>query len=131
MTVTATLSQLAAVLSASIVNIPSSSLSQVIVGIQTDTRVLQPGEIFLALGGEKFDGHQFVEMAIARGAIAAIVDYTYNYPNLPVIKVLNTLNAYQELAKWWRGQFEIPVIGVTGSVGKTTTKELIASGILS
>ncbi|NLQ07298.1 UDP-N-acetylmuramoyl-tripeptide--D-alanyl-D-alanine ligase, partial [Cylindrospermopsis raciborskii LB2897] len=127
MTVTATLSQLAAVLSASLVNIPSSSLSQVIVGIQTDTRVLQPGEIFLALGGEKFDGHQFVEMAIARGAVAAIVDYTYNYPNLPVIKVLNTLNAYQELAKWWRGQFEIPVIGVTGSVGKTTTKELIAS----
>ncbi|MFL0606075.1 UDP-N-acetylmuramoyl-tripeptide--D-alanyl-D-alanine ligase [Cylindrospermopsis raciborskii] len=127
MTVTATLSQLAAVLSASLVNIPSSSLSQIIVGIQTDTRVLQPGEVFLALGGEKFDGHQFVEMAIARGAVAAIVDYTYNYHNLPVIKVSNTLNAYQELAKWWRGQFGIPVIGVTGSVGKTTTKELIAA----
>jgi UDP-N-acetylmuramoyl-tripeptide--D-alanyl-D-alanine ligase len=127
MTVTATLSQLAAALSASLVNIPSSSLSQVIVGIQTDTRVLQPGEIFLALGGEKFDGHQFVEMAITRGAVAAIVDYTYNYPDLPVIKVSNTLNAYQELAKWWRGQFGIPVIGVTGSVGKTTTKELIAA----
>ncbi|WP_435184664.1 UDP-N-acetylmuramoyl-tripeptide--D-alanyl-D-alanine ligase [Cylindrospermopsis raciborskii G7] len=127
MTVTATLSQLAAVLSASLVNIPSSSLSQIIVGIQTDTRVLQPGEVFLALGGEKFDGHQFVEMAIARGAVAAIVDYTYNYPDLPVIKVSNTLNAYQELAKWWRGQFGIPVIGVTGSVGKTTTKELIAA----
>lgn len=95
-------------------------------GITTDSRSLQPGDIFVALRGEQFDGHQFVEAALQNGAIAALVDRSVG-PDLPLIVVKDTLQAYQAIARWWRDQFQIPVIAVTGSVGKTTTKELIAA----
>jgi UDP-N-acetylmuramoyl-tripeptide--D-alanyl-D-alanine ligase len=83
--------------------------------------------VFLALRGEKFDGHDFVPTAIAQGAIVAIVDHHYENPGFPVLRVKDTLKAYQQIAKWWRESFAIPVIGITGSVGKTTTKELISA----
>ncbi|MBD2666283.1 UDP-N-acetylmuramoyl-tripeptide--D-alanyl-D-alanine ligase [Richelia sinica FACHB-800] len=127
MSVSTTLSQLVDVLGAQPVNLSASALVQVGTGIQTDTRMLQPGEVFLALRGEKFDGHDFVETAIAKGAIAAIVDFDYENPGFPVLQVPHTLKAYQQIARWWRDRLTIPVIGVTGSVGKTTTKELIAA----
>jgi UDP-N-acetylmuramoyl-tripeptide--D-alanyl-D-alanine ligase len=127
MPVSATLSQLVEVLQASCVSLSASALAQKVTGIQTDTRILQPGEVFLALRGEKFDGHEFIGMAIAKGAIAAIVDFTYKNTDFPVLQVTDTLKAYQQLGRWWRDSFSIPVIGVTGSVGKTTTKELIAA----
>jgi UDP-N-acetylmuramoyl-tripeptide--D-alanyl-D-alanine ligase len=122
-----TLNQLIEALLANPVNLSEAALAQVSSGIQTDTRMLKPGEVFLAFRGEKFDGHEFVPTAINNGAIAAIVDYDYENPGLPVIQVKNTLEAYQKLGRWWRDRFDIPMIGVTGSVGKTTTKELIAA----
>lgn len=94
--------------------------------IHTDTRTIRPGDVFLAFRGETFDGHQFVERAIAAGAIAAIV--SKEIPGAgPQLVVTDTLDAYQKLGQWWRQQFEIPIIAITGSVGKTTTKELIAA----
>ncbi|MEM7581092.1 MAG: UDP-N-acetylmuramoyl-tripeptide--D-alanyl-D-alanine ligase [Mastigocoleus sp.] len=127
MSLSAKLSQLVELLNAKPINLPFSALEQNITSIQTDSRKLKPGEIFLAFRGEKFDGHAFVEGAIAGGAIAGIVDNQYQSSNLPLLQVENTLKAYQQIGRWWRDRFNIPVIGVTGSVGKTTTKELISA----
>ncbi|MBE9050826.1 UDP-N-acetylmuramoyl-tripeptide--D-alanyl-D-alanine ligase [Nostocales cyanobacterium LEGE 11386] len=127
MSCSATLTQLIEVLAAQPVNLSEAGLTQVGSAIQTDTRILKPGEVFLALRGENFDGHEFVPKAIASGAIAAIVDDAYENPGLPVLRVRNTLEAYQKIGRWWRDRWHIPVIGITGSVGKTTTKELIAA----
>jgi UDP-N-acetylmuramoyl-tripeptide--D-alanyl-D-alanine ligase len=97
-------------------------------GITTDTRHLQSGEIFLALAGEKFDGHNFVTNAIAQGAIAIIVNRPISLTSaIPQFIVRDTLKAYQQIAQWWRDRFTIPIMGITGSVGKTSTKELIAA----
>ena len=101
--------------------------------ISTDSRAIAEGDLFIALRGEQFDGHQFVEEAISQGATAVIVaaDYPLDRAHpIPHFAVKNTLRAYQQLAHWWRKQLNLPIIAVTGSVGKTTTKELIA-GVLS
>lgn len=96
-------------------------------GVSTDSRTVGPGNLFVALQGERFDGHQFVDTAMQQGAVAAIVERPVGDVTLPLLQVPDTLVAYQTLARWWRQQFSIPVIAVTGSVGKTTTKELIAA----
>ncbi len=126
MTFQAPLNQLIELLQATPLHLPDGST--LASGISTDTRALQPGQLFLALRGEHFDGHRFIEQAIALGAVAAIVD-TPHPQNLPQILVPDTLQAYQTLGRWWREQFAIPVIAITGSVGKTTTKELIAAAL--
>ena len=123
----ATLSQLVEVLSAEPVNLSEAALALLGSGIQTDTRAIKPGEVFVALRGEKFDGHEFVSMAFEKGAMAAIVDFQYQNSGFPILQVNDTLEAYQKIGRWWRDRFHIPVIGVTGSVGKTTTKEIIAA----
>ena len=122
----ATLNQLAELLVIAPLNISDAALALQATGITTDSRSLKPGEVFVALRGEKFDGHDFVQVAQARGAIAAITDRPLPVP-VPQFQVEDTLQAYQKIARWWRDQFPIPVIAVTGSVGKTTTKELIAA----
>ncbi len=123
----ATLTQLIDILGATAENLTEQALTQTAIGITTDSRNLKPGEVFLGLRGEKFDGHEFVNQALEQGAIAAIVDFQFQASDLPVLKVKDTLEAYQAIAHWWRNQFKIPVIAITGSVGKTTTKELIAA----
>lgn len=141
-----TLAQLVQILDATPLNLSDSTLELSATAITTDTRTLQSGEVFLALRGETFDGHDFVADAIAQGSLAAIVDTNFSpsgvnselssaalseaktqSSKLPLLQVQNTLLAYQSIAHWWRTQFSIPVIAVTGSVGKTTTKELVAA----
>jgi UDP-N-acetylmuramoyl-tripeptide--D-alanyl-D-alanine ligase len=98
------------------------------VRVTTDTRGLAPGDLFVALRGERFDGHDFVEAAVASGAAAALVERD-RAPDLPgnLIAVDAPLPALGALAAFWRRRFDIPVGVVTGSNGKTTTKEMIAS----
>lgn len=124
-----TIDQLISLLEANTVHLPADFRGKKGIGICTDTRTLQPGELFLAFRGTQFDGHQFVPIAHKKGAIAAIVDRDYDSldETMPLLVVSDTLKAYQKIAHWWRQQFAIPTIGVTGSVGKTTTKELIAA----
>ena len=93
--------------------------------IKTDTRKLNKGDIFFALSGPNFNGNQFAEKALEIGASYAIVDEDLNVESEKIIKVTNTLEALQQLAKHHREQLNIPVIAITGSNGKTTTKELV------
>jgi UDP-N-acetylmuramoyl-tripeptide--D-alanyl-D-alanine ligase len=96
-------------------------------GYSIDSRTLQPGNLFFAIKGPRFDGHDFVPEVLAKGAAAVVVDRTYSQ-TLPgaMIKVDSTLSALQGLARAVRRRWGRPIIGVTGSAGKTTTKEMIA-----
>ena len=97
-------------------------------GVSTDSRSIARGELFVALRGERFDGHEFLTAAAARGAAAAMVDRDYRGPfPLPVIIVADTKRALGELARHWRRRFSPVLIAVTGSNGKTTVKEMIAA----
>ncbi len=90
-----------------------ASESRVFKNISTDTRTIKPGDLFIPIKGPNFDGHDFISEAIRKGAA--------------VLEVKDGLKALQDLAAYHRKKFKIPVIGVTGSVGKTTTKDMIAS----
>jgi len=99
-----------------------------------DTRTIQKGDIYIGIKGETFDGSKFWEQAFDNGADAVIVEniefqskQLEKYSNKTIIKVENTLNALYEIAKYKRSLYNIPVIAVTGSVGKTSTKDVIAS----
>ncbi len=110
-----------------------------------DSREAQPGSIFFAFPGEHVDGHAYVNDALARGSVAAVVQNDVSVPEavdildlrvqdsgprpvrIPVVvRVSNVLEAMQDAARWWRQQLAVRIIGVTGSVGKTTTKEVAA-----
>jgi len=107
-------------------------------GISLDTRSLQPGDLFLALQGDRFNGHDFVPTAFSRGAVGAIVLDSYDVSGISlkrgskraqpfILGVRDPLYVYQQLAAHHRSRFHIPVVAVTGSNGKTTTKEMVAS----
>jgi UDP-N-acetylmuramoyl-tripeptide--D-alanyl-D-alanine ligase len=98
--------------------------------VSTDTRTLAPGQLFFALQGENFDATAFIEEAGRRGAAGAVV--ARRQPSeLPQVEVPDTLEALGLFAKDWRARFAIPVIAVTGSNGKTTVKEMVASILLA
>ncbi len=94
--------------------------------VVTDTRALRAGDLFVALQGERFDGHDFVRAASELGAAGSLVAHRVDGAESQVIAG-DTLLALQNYAKSWRADFDLPVIGVTGSSGKTTTKQLLAA----
>jgi UDP-N-acetylmuramoyl-tripeptide--D-alanyl-D-alanine ligase len=95
-------------------------------GCSTDSRNAGPGELFIAIKGERFDGHDFLESARQRGAVAAMVTKS-DQQGLPTLVVRDTRRAMGTLAGVWRSGFAIPLIAVTGSNGKTTVKEMLVS----
>ena len=101
---------------------------EIVKSVSTDTRKIEEGALFIALSGERFDGHKFVKDAIDGGAVCAVVNKSAgDFGNLPVIEVEDTHKALRDLAEGYRMKFNIPVVGITGSVGKTSTKEMIGS----
>ncbi|TAM10253.1 MAG: UDP-N-acetylmuramoyl-tripeptide--D-alanyl-D-alanine ligase [Nevskiaceae bacterium] len=95
--------------------------------VTTDTRALQPGDLYVALIGERFDGHDFAAQAQQAGAVGAVVAHAVDGVALPQVVVGDTLAALQRFAASWRAGFAIPLVGITGSVGKTTTRTLTAA----
>ncbi len=95
--------------------------------VHTDTRTLQTGDLFVALKGERFDAHAFLAQAKAQGASALVAQQGFDAAGLPGLEVQDTLQALGELAAAWRAQFTLPLIAVTGSNGKTTVTQMIAS----
>ena len=100
----------------------------VVRGVSTDTRHIEAGQLFVALRGERFDAHDFLMPAVEAGAAALLVHEAARLPDgVPAVVVDDTRLALGRLAAAWRARFDLPVIAVTGSNGKTTTKEMIAS----
>lgn len=99
--------------------------------VQTDTRKLKKNDLYFALKGENFDGNKFAKQALQLGASYAIIDDDQYYVDEKTILVPNVLECLQALAKYHRQQFEIPFIAITGSNGKTTTKELLLATLSS
>lgn len=98
--------------------------------VVTDSRQVEPGSLFVAIKGERTDGHDYLRDVFLRGASAALVDHIPEDIKGPCIVVPDTVKALQDIAEWYRRTFDVKVIGITGSVGKTSTKEVIA-GTLS
>ncbi|MEX5218187.1 MAG: UDP-N-acetylmuramoyl-tripeptide--D-alanyl-D-alanine ligase [Nitrospira sp.] len=114
---------------------PAPSLKRKVRRVVSDSRLVRTGDLFVAFAGDRFDGHAFVETVLAKGAAGVIVQEDYQLPSLPkkrmgepvLIGVKDTLVAYQQLAAHHRSRFAIPVVAITGSNGKTTTKEMVAA----
>ncbi|CAJ50493.1 bifunctional UDP-N-acetylmuramoyl-L-alanyl-D-glutamate--2,6-diaminopimelate ligase MurE/UDP-N-acetylmuramoyl-tripeptide--D-alanyl-D-alanine ligase MurF [Bordetella avium] len=98
-----------------------------VAGVSTDTRSVAADEIFVAISGENFDGHRYLAQAQAAGACAAVVAHRVSDSSLPQLVLGETRHALGRLATAWRARFSLPVIAVTGSNGKTTTKEMISA----
>ncbi len=116
----------------------AGSSTQSFTAISIDSRTAKPGNLFAAFRGEQQDGHEYVADALQRGAVGAIVDHTVTSETWSasraagpsIVMCPNTGKALEDLARFWRRKHDVTVIGVTGSVGKTTTKEIIA-GLLA
>ncbi|MAF03011.1 UDP-N-acetylmuramoyl-tripeptide--D-alanyl-D-alanine ligase [Herbaspirillum sp.] len=108
-----------------VVNAPAGVLE--LNDVVTDSRAVKPGNVFVALRGERFDAHDFLDAVVAQGAAAVVVDRVPPGLSVPAIVVPDTRAALGQIAHGWRVQRQIPVIGVTGSNGKTTVKEMIAA----
>lgn len=96
-------------------------------GISTDSRTVRPGDLYIALRGDRFDGHAFIDAAIDVGAAAVLTEAFPEHVRVPTLWVPDTRRALGVLAGGWRRRFECPLIAVTGSNGKTTAKEMIAA----
>ncbi len=106
-----------------------TALDQEIGGVETDSRTIHAGSLFVPIIGEKFDGHAYIGAALEGGALACFTqrDRESYLPDKCYIKVENTQRALRQLARHYKRKFRIPVVAVTGSVGKTTTKDMVAA----
>jgi UDP-N-acetylmuramoyl-tripeptide--D-alanyl-D-alanine ligase len=116
------LSEAAAMLGA-----PFSGMDAEMLRVSTDSRTIQPGDLFIALRGEKFDGGSFAVQALKQGAAGVVLEHAQAPEIKDAIRVENTRLALGKLAAAWRARFSLPVVAITGSNGKTTVKDMLAS----
>ena len=112
-------------------SITKSKLHRPVTGLSTDSREIREGDLYIAINGDKVNGHQFLNEVRQAGAVAALVCDVDKNVDIQQIKVQNTLKSISEIANKWRMKFGIPVIGITGSNGKTSTKELLSHVLAS
>jgi len=106
----------------------SGSLETIFKGLSTDSRKINEGDIFIPIVGSNFDGHDFIDAALKEGALGTVTDRDIAVSgDKAVIKVENTTKALGDIAAYYRRKFRIPFVGITGSVGKTSTKDMISS----
>lgn len=114
-------------------NLLQGNIEHIPSGFSIDTRTLEPGEVFVALKGERTDGHNYLRAAAERGASGAFVSYPPSGEGIPegfvIIQMADPMKALQDTAAYYRRKLSVRIVGVTGSSGKTTTKDLIA-GVL-
>lgn len=106
---------------------PGNEADREVTAVVTDSRKITDGCLFAAIKGERADGHDFIEQAYKDGALCVISEKTLNNCERPYIKVASTIGALQKLAEFYRKGLNVKVVGITGSVGKTSTKEMTAS----
>jgi hypothetical protein len=108
--------------------IVGSPVEEHILAFSTDSRTVKPGDCFFAISGENFDGHNFLGDAFAKGASCAVVSQDIpadKFPGKAILKVSDTIKALGDLAAWYRKDCKFKVVAITGSVGKTTTRQII------
>jgi UDP-N-acetylmuramoyl-tripeptide--D-alanyl-D-alanine ligase len=107
-------------------DLSGASPRQMVSRVCTDSRQVLPGDLFVAIHGERFDGHDYVEAAIARGAVAAMVarEQAARFADSPLLRVAHPRQGLGRVAAAYRAEFNLPVVGIAGSNGKTTTKDL-------
>lgn len=121
------LAAIATVMGAQVQGLSEELLAAIPVGLQSDSRTLARGELFLCIPGERFDGHDFAAQALEKGALAIVTERDLDLPDgAPILRVGNVLTALGQVARAWRDRNKAKVAGVTGSAGKTTVKELLA-----
>ncbi|MHC4647710.1 MAG: UDP-N-acetylmuramoyl-tripeptide--D-alanyl-D-alanine ligase, partial [Planctomycetota bacterium] len=106
---------------------PTTNLAGAFTGVSTDSRTTQPGECFFAIVGDNFDGHDYVSSAFANGAVCAVVGKDISVtagPGKCILRVRDTIKALGDFARWYRKELNFKVAAITGSVGKTTTREI-------
>ena len=106
---------------------PSDKLEQEVSSITTDSRKAEAGTLFVPIVGERVDAHKFIPQVMEAGALATLSERILENADFPYIKVESSLQAVKDIAEFYLQQLQIPVVGITGSVGKTSTKEVIAS----
>ena len=96
-------------------------------GIVTDSRKAEPGFLFVPIKGARVDAHDFIDSVMEKGALCTLTEKDLGKKSFPYIKVHSSLQAVKDIAEFYLKQLDIPVVGITGSVGKTSTKEMIAA----
>ena len=106
---------------------PQEKLQEEVTAITTDSRKVEKGGLFVPVVGERVDAHRFIPQVMEAGALATLSERVLEGADYPYIQVESSLQAVKDIAEFYLEQLEIPVVGITGSVGKTSTKEVIAS----